>query len=49
LKGIISGDAYNVRDAYFEDWFTSEEIARLTALQVMGHQKGKTMPPPLTT
>lgn len=36
LKGIISGDAYNVRDAYFEDWFTSEEIARLTAFQVLG-------------
>ena len=36
LKGIISGDAYSVRDAYFEDWFTSEEIARLTAFQVVG-------------
>ncbi|KJV05121.1 hypothetical protein [Methylocucumis oryzae] len=39
LKGIISGDAYTVRDLYFEDWFTSEEIAPLTAYQVMGVSK----------
>ncbi len=39
LKGIIVGDAYSVRDAYFEDWFTSEEIAPLTAYQVMGTTK----------
>ena len=36
LKGIISGDAYPVRDLYFEDWFTSEELARLTAYQAFG-------------
>ncbi|KJV05000.1 hypothetical protein [Methylocucumis oryzae] len=39
LKGITSGDAYPVRDLYFEDWFTSEEIAPLTAYQVMGESK----------
>ncbi len=39
LKGIISGDAYPVRDLYFEDWFTSEEIAPLTAAQVLGISK----------
>lgn len=36
MKGIISGDAYQVRDLYFEDWFTSEEITPLTAYQVVG-------------
>lgn len=39
LKGTISGDAYPVRDLYFEDWFTSEEIASKTAYQVMGISK----------
>ncbi|KJV07314.1 hypothetical protein VZ94_05640 [Methylocucumis oryzae] len=39
LKGIIEGDAYNTRDLYLDDYFTAEEIAPLTAYQVIGQSK----------
>jgi hypothetical protein len=36
LMGTISGDAWRVRDAYLDDYFTAEEIAPLTTDQVVG-------------